>query len=109
MISFKKLRSYIVAKDHHQKPYQDLNNYVQDVVWGVKTVSRTLPGKRKCLVRALCGKYLLDRRYIPVQLVVGVKKDSNNFLDAHAWLEYEKKVILGEVEDVEFTPLPAIK
>ena len=52
-----------------------------------------------CLRRALTLQWLLVRRGIQTELRIGVKKNSNQRIEAHAWLEYSGTPI-GEPEVV---------
>jgi hypothetical protein len=81
---------------------------VDRIIWAVKAASAVLPAAT-CLVQALSAKLLLTRRgYRPV-LRIGVAKDKNGQLDAHAWLENEGQVVLGELRDrSRYTSLPPI-
>lgn len=47
------------------------------------------PWKRTCLKRALVLHYLLHRAGRPAELVIGVRRDEQNELAAHAWLAHE--------------------
>lgn len=54
-----------------------------------------MPGLGNCLVQALTGRILLQRRGIPSDLRIGVAKKNGERLDAHAWLECGGAVVLG--------------
>jgi hypothetical protein len=64
----------------------------------VELASRFHPLHPTCLKKALVLYALLTRRGFDVQLLIGAAKARTNTeakLDAHAWLEYEGRVILG--------------
>jgi hypothetical protein len=46
------------------------------------------PWRRTCLKRALVLHYLLHRAGRPAELVIGVRRDEQNELAAHAWLAH---------------------
>ena len=48
-----------------------------------------------CLVRACAAKYLLHRRQFSSELCVGVAKNIDEPLKAHAWLVWDGVIILG--------------
>jgi hypothetical protein len=48
--------------------------------------------KVNCLRRCLVQKSLLKRLGVPVQLVIGVKKEQQA-IAAHCWLTYQNKII----------------
>lgn len=48
--------------------------------------------KVNCLRRAMVQKSLLERLGVSSHLVIGVKKDQNDFA-AHCWLTYQNQII----------------
>lgn len=61
----------------------------------ISTMSLYLPWECKCLVQAVSGKILLDKRQICSTLYIGVAKDDKGELLAHAWLRAGDTIILG--------------
>ena len=61
----------------------------------ILTMSRHLPWECKCLVQAISGKMMLGRKRIPSTLYLGVAKEGNGDLNAHAWLRAGDIIILG--------------
>lgn len=80
----------------------------QSVVRAIERIGRALPGWHiTCLPQALVGYLLLRRRGFDVRLQIGVCKDARNRLAAHAWLEYQDRVLLGDLRDLQqFIPFP---
>lgn len=78
--------------------------YVSDVVWAVRVVSSRLPLGFTCLVQALSAKWLL-KQDASVRLCIGVQKNSTQDFSAHAWLVYQRRIILGEQEGQPFQPI----
>lgn len=86
-------------------PTSDL--HLQKIVWAVEVASRNIPGGAKCLPRALVAHNLLTRQGYPAQLRIGVAKDEEGQLEAHAWVESRGQVAIGRVRNWErFIPLP---
>ena len=74
----------------------------------VTIVSEHLRGS-KCLDRALAAKVLLSRRGRPVDLRIGVVLGEDRELTAHAWLEADGTVVIGQGESLDrYTPLPTL-
>ena len=71
---------------------------VRVVAWAVDRASIVTGGT--CLTKAFVGEWLLRRRGLAVDLRVGVARDDNGGLDAHAWLEVEGRTIIGEVDEM---------
>ena len=76
--------------------------------WTIYIASRYTPGGAKCLVRALATQLLLNRYGYEHQLYIGVVKSSADAIAAHAWIEYQGRVIVGRLNNLsEFKPLSA--
>lgn len=62
-----------------------------------------------CLPQALIGHMLLHRKGFDVQLKIGVRKNPDDRLAAHAWLEYRGRVVLGDLCDLrQFVVFPSL-
>ncbi len=82
---------------------------VQRVVWAINVSCKLMPGTVKCLARALAAKVLLERRSCPCELKIGVAKSNAAKLEAHAWIEVQGYVVLGQLHDLDrFKPFPKI-
>lgn len=82
---------------------------VQRVLWAVGAAGRRLLPKRPCLTQALAARFMLARRGCHVQLIIGVAKEQEGPLKAHAWLERDGTVILGGVDSpTRYQAFPAI-
>jgi Transglutaminase-like superfamily len=68
---------------------------VQQVQWAVVRASRYIPGTRHCLTQALVVKSLLARRGQSAHVRIGVAKDTEGRLKAHAWVESNGSAIFG--------------
>ena len=79
------------------------------VAWAVEMASRRTPGAKSCLTQALAAQVLLGRRGYPTLLHIGVAKEEQGRFQAHAWLESNGKVVIGESEQEPFTLLAILK
>lgn len=77
------------------------------VVWAVEAVSRAIPGMKNCLVEAVAAEAMLVRAGHPCDLRIGAAKNGPGELIAHAWLESEGRVLIGEFELDRYTPFIA--
>lgn len=66
---------------------------VGQVCRAIRRASRRVPGAT-CLVQALAGCSMLERRKVRAHVEVGVDKQANA-LSAHAWLVVGGRVVLG--------------
>ena len=88
-------RFTIVSGEFHSIPLEKLT-------WAVAVMSRYVPNAT-CLTRALTAQILLAGQNYNSNLKIGVYKGNGEF-EAHAWLESDNKIVLGESE-TEFVPI----
>jgi hypothetical protein len=75
------------------------------VVWAVTVASRYVPAAT-CLTQALATQVLLCRRGFAAKVHIGVAWGEMKEFRAHAWVEYQGRVLVGGSEAVShFTPL----
>jgi hypothetical protein len=79
---------------------------LNEVIWGVERMSRFVPAAT-CLVQAIAAYILLNQAGQATDLRVGVAKNKTGTFLAHAWLEYQGAVLLGDRNSPSrFTTLP---
>ena len=62
----------------------------------IRRIKRILPWKVKCFEEAIAAKKVLEKYNISSTLYLGVDKNKEKELIAHAWLKVGKDVIIGE-------------
>lgn len=72
---------------------------VDRVVRAIRIASRRLPAAT-CLTQAIATKILLRRRGHQPTLRIGVAKSESGEFLAHAWLEHEGTIVLGDLSDL---------
>lgn len=73
----------------------------------VTIASRYIPSS--CLVQALTAMVLLKRMRQPACLRIGVSKDFEGTLQAHAWVESQGSIVIGNLTDLsQFTPMSSL-
>jgi len=84
---------------------------VRQITEAISRLGRFLvPLRINCLPQALVGNLLLRRKGFDVQLKIGVLKNSRDQLAAHAWLEYQDQIILGDLRNLgQFTSFPSLE
>ncbi len=65
------------------------------LAWAVRVSSRYAPWQTRCLVRAVAAKLMLKRRGLPSTLYLGLAKDGDGELTAHAWLRCGGSTLTG--------------
>lgn len=76
------------------------------VVRAVSVASNYVP-KATCLIQALAAQTLLKRGGCSAHLRLGVGRNEKGQFQAHAWLENDGRVIIGDSELECYQPLPA--
>jgi Transglutaminase-like superfamily len=79
------------------------------IVWAVEATSRVIPGMRNCLVQAVAAEAMLIQAGYPCELRIGAAKKAPDELIAHAWVESEGRVVIGEFELDRYTPMMPLR
>ena len=111
MLSLNKLKKtldWMARSFPGQEPVDD--QYREQVVWAATTLGRSMLADQPCLTQALAVQMYYQRMNIPAELCIGVAKENNERLLAHAWIESDGQVVIGGSEQVleQYTRLPAI-
>lgn len=78
---------------------------VEVIVLGVRRCCSYVP-KATCLTQALSVGILLRHSGQPSELKIGVRKDDAGGFRAHAWVEVQGKVVIGQLPGLDrFTVL----
>jgi len=75
------------------------------IAWAVRTASRRVP-RASCLTQALATQILLVRAGWPSRLTHGIARDERGALSAHAWVEMDGHVLIGDVGLERYARLP---
>jgi hypothetical protein len=68
----------------------------REVAAAVADAGRLLPGTSSCLAHALAARILLRREGLPVEIRIGVNRTPPGRLNAHAWVESDGEIVLGD-------------
>jgi hypothetical protein len=80
---------------------------IERVGRAVKTASRYIPST--CLTQALATIVILRRLGQPACLRIGVSKGKEGNLHAHAWVESQGNIVVGNLADLShFSVLPSL-
>jgi hypothetical protein len=69
------------------------------LTWALKIAGRTVPAA-SCLTQALAGALILCRNGYRPTLRLGVTKNKSGKFLAHAWLEHEGAIVIGDLRDL---------
>jgi len=84
---------------------------LRDIRWAIDAINRTVGGRFTCLMQAMAGKAMLNRRGVENTLILGakLKRDAAESGDApmaaHAWLKVGRFVLLGGEDSVGYVPV----
>jgi len=76
----------------------------EEIVLAVGRVSNAIPFTSNCLVRAMAAKVVLARHGYAANLRFGVAHP-NDGLKAHAWLECDGQIVIGDFPSGDYAPL----
>lgn len=93
----------------HAEPTPKRKLPVVLLIWCVDQTARFVPAA-SCLTRALALRYLLAQAGEEAKVQIGVAIDKDKQFEAHAWVTFEGRILIGGVEeDVDrFKPIVAL-
>jgi Transglutaminase-like superfamily len=75
------------------------------IVWAVRLASRHVPSAT-CLTQALAAYLMLSQKGQPTSLYLGVSKTMSGTFEAHAWVEFEGRILIGNLENfTKYAPM----
>lgn len=69
---------------------------IRQVTQAIRVISRYTPWKSTCMVRAVAGLKMLEKRGIESTLYMGVARDQQGQMIAHAWLRSGAQYVSGD-------------
>jgi hypothetical protein len=80
------------------------------MIWAVEIMGNRLFPRNPCLTQAVVVQWLLRRAGRPADLRIGVRREENDKPQAHAWVESDGAILIGQSEAlqgyVSLPPLP---
>ena len=110
LLPFERLRGWQARSDEPAGKPAEMEE-MRAIIEAIERIGQVLaPLRINCLPQALVGHRLLGRKGFDVQLKIGVLKNRSDQLAAHAWLEYQGQVILGDLRNLgQFTSFPTLQ
>lgn len=117
LIRFREFRAYVgLLGEAHPADFATEfvhcdESQLGDIRWAIDAVNRTIGGRFTCLMQAVAGKAMLNRRGIENTLVLGAKlkrdedEQEGQRVAAHAWLKVGTLVLLGGETSVGYVPV----
>src|SRR5277367_1141097 len=69
---------------------------IDRVIWAVRTAGAKVLRENPCLAIAMATHWLLRWRGVPTDLRIGVARGGIVNLEAHAWVERNGRILIGE-------------
>lgn len=93
----------------HPNAVKESHDDVDRIVWAAGAAGRLLLGARPCLPLAMATQWLLRRHGVATDLRIGVMRDQSRQLEAHAWVELNGRILIGQMPSLDrFERLPAL-
>lgn len=94
---FEKLKKMLGIINEESTQSESINNYKEAklIQWVVNHVAHNSPWDSKCLVQAWTAQRLLKNKNISSTLYLGVGKDDEGKMIAHAWLRSGQLYVTG--------------
>lgn len=101
------LRWFTLRVDRARPDRRSTSPVPERTAWAVHVASRGVPGST-CLSRALALQWLLARHGYRSRLRLGVARPDRSVLAAHAWVELDGRVLIGDDDLERFVRLPEL-
>jgi Transglutaminase-like superfamily len=110
LLPFQHLRRLLARMAGETTPLHGVDQTsIERVSWAVAVASHYIPGAT-CLTQALATQVLLGQQGHAATLRIGVARGERGQFQAHAWVEYQGRVMIGGREaPSRFTPLPPLE
>ncbi|MDW7755890.1 MAG: lasso peptide biosynthesis B2 protein [Brevefilum sp.] len=107
LVPFKRLAPFLgePASTPDIEINQSTEAFVKSIAWAIRIMAKYLPWTPSCLEKSMAAKRILQRRRIPSTLYLGVAKNNQNVLDAHAWLQCGPFIVTGETNHQHYINL----
>ena len=72
---------------------------LRSIIWAIDTAAKWVPGS-KCLVKAMAARIIMGHYGYACSVRLGVNKNQNGKFQAHAWVERNGDIIVGNLSDL---------
>ena len=104
-VKFLPFRYYVKEleqKKHDETKLPDIK-IVTHIKYAINRFSKVSPFESRCLVKALAARRMLNRRNYQSTMYLGLARNSDRSLKAHAWLICQNEFVTGSSEYQQFT------
>jgi hypothetical protein len=109
LLSFKQITRLLGFSlgEHHLPPIASQLKTAHCIGWAVRATAPQAPWQSLCLAQALAAAAMLRRRRLSGSLYLGVAKDADGKVQAHAWLRCGDDILTGGRSYKRFIPITA--
>jgi hypothetical protein len=101
ILPYRKLARWIPAVSHRTPAKSE----IRIIMWSVRVASTLVP-YASCLTQSLAAQYLCARAGHPTSIRIGVARNDNGSVRAHAWLIDDSGILTDRPGDIaQFTTL----
>ena len=101
LLPFKRLQNLVLnSQNMTWLAFAPAQVTVNRIAQSVYRSSRYQPGNPMCLARALTASVLMNIYGFPHQIQIGIAKDKEGQIEAHAWVKSEGRTIVGDLPDL---------
>lgn len=96
-LKFKVVKKFM-GTPRRESPYvvdKEVYRSAKKISWAVNQASKYTPWESKCLVKAITAQRMLKKHGIYSTIYLGLNKDENNNMKAHAWLRCGELFVTG--------------
>ncbi|MEG2786607.1 MAG: lasso peptide biosynthesis B2 protein [Romboutsia sp.] len=96
-VPFKQVKKSLGTYNEESQQTVDIKYYKlsRKIRWVVNTISKYTPWESLCLVQAMTAQKMLKKRGVATTLYLGINKDKNNEMTAHAWIRCGQMYVTG--------------
>jgi len=110
VLSFQTMQRLLIGPRHKAARGHSADQPSADhIAWAIRVASRYVPAAT-CLPQALAVRTLYKQQGYSARLHIGVAKGEGGQLEAHAWVESQGRIVVGNSQDLSrYTPLPPLE
>lgn len=107
VVPMKKIKKYLGEYNKEEVIGMDINNEIniieiEKIKWAIENVAKHTFWESKCLVQAMTGQKMLNKRKMISTLYLGIKFNENDEMKAHSWLRSGRYIVTGGYNLVDY-------
>lgn len=108
LLPFRMLKKALAKVAVRSNRANNVPQSLERILWALSVINRHTPLSGSCLIRALTVQVLFRKNGRPADLHIGVARNPHGQLEAHAWLECQGRIVLGQGELSRYTRLRSL-